>query len=480
MNRKKTKIICTMGPNTENSEILRQLILEGMDVARFNFSHGTHEEHHRKLEMLKSLREELGIPVAALLDTKGPEIRTGLLEDGKAVILEPGAAYTLTTRDIIGNEKIGHITYEGLPEDVQAGDSILIDDGLIQLTVQSVDGPDILCSVENGGQLGQQKGVNVPGVKVRLPDLTQQDQEEIAFGIQEGFDFIAASFVRGAGCIHAIRRILNAFDSKIQIIAKIENREGVDNIDEILDACDGIMVARGDMGVEIPPEEVPYIQKEIIRKCNEVSKPVITATQMLDSMIRKPRPTRAEVADVANAIYDGTDVLMLSGETAVGKYPVESVKMMAQIAKSTEEHLDHKAYRQRKLTRHKASVTNVVCYSSVSAATQLEARMILAPTMSGFTTRMLSKWRPAVAVLGMTPNDRVLRQMQLLWGVKPVKIQWECSTEDLIPACIREARESGLVQSGDRVVITAGVINESKEESRGVSSTNMMRILEVD
>ncbi len=480
MIKKKTKIICTMGPNAEDPAVMRRLIEEGMDVARFNFSHGSHEEHLKKLNMLKQLREEMGIPVAAMLDTKGPEIRTGLLEGGQPVSLEPGKPYTLTTREVIGNQEIGHITYEGLPEDVKPGDFILIDDGLIQLRVESVEETEIHCTVKNGGLLGQQKGVNVPGVKIRLPDITAQDQDDIAFGIQEGFDFIAASFVRNAGCIRAIRRILNAFDSKIQIIAKIENREGVDNIDEILDACDGVMVARGDMGVEIPPEEVPYIQKEIIRKCNEACKPVITATQMLDSMMRNPRPTRAEVADVANAIYDGTDVIMLSGETAVGKYPVEAVKMMAKIARTTEEHLDHKAYRQRQLTRHQGDVTNVVCYSSVSAATQLGARMIMTPTMSGFTARMLSKWRPAVAVLGMTPNDRVLRQMQLLWGVKPVKIQWECSTEELIPACIREARESGMVHPGDRVVITAGVVNEPKEEKRGVSSTNMMRILEVD
>lgn len=478
--KKKTKIICTMGPNTEDPAVMRRLMEEGMDVARFNFSHGTHEEHKVKLDQLKKLREEMDLPVAALLDTKGPEIRTGLLEDGAPVTLLTGEEYTLTTKPVIGNGKIGHITYGGLPEDVEPGNFILIDDGLIQLVVKEATDTDIICTVKNGGQLGQQKGVNVPGVKVRLPDITEQDQDDIAFGIEQGFDFIAASFVRNANCIRSIRRILNAFDSKIQIIAKIENREGVDNIDEILDVCDGVMVARGDMGVEIPPEEVPYIQKEIIRKCNEASKPVITATQMLDSMMRNPRPTRAEVADVANAIYDGTDVIMLSGETAVGKYPVEAVQMMAQIARTTEAHLDHEAYRQRKLSRHKASVTNVVCYSSVSAATQLETKVILAPTMSGYTARMLSKWRPAVTILGMTPNDRVLRQLQLLWGVKPVRIQWESSTEDLIPACLREAREHGYVTSGERVVVTAGVVNEPKEQIRGVGSTNMMRILEVD
>ena len=477
---KKTKIICTMGPNTEAEEILKCLIREGMDIARFNFSHGTHEEHRKKLELLQQVREEMGIPVAALLDTKGPEIRTGLLENGQPVTLETGQTFTLTTKDVVGNKKTVYITYEGLAEDVSAGDRILIDDGLIELTVREVTGTDILCVVDNGGELGQRKGINVPGVKVRLPDITDQDKEDIVFGIKQGFDFIAASFVRSAECIRQIREILNFFNSEIQIIAKIENRDGVDNLDEILKVCDGIMVARGDMGVEIPPEEIPHIQKEMIRKCNEACKPVITATQMLDSMIRNPRPTRAEVADVANAIYDGTDAIMLSGETAVGKYPVEAVKMMTQIALSTESFLDHDAYRQRRISRHKNSVTNVVCYSSVSAATQLEAKEILAPTLSGYTCRMLSKWRPSVEIVGLTPNERVLRQMQLLWGVRPMKLQWQKSTEELVRHCIELSKKEGRIAAGDMIVLTTGTVNAPGEEVRAAGYTNMMRTLIVD
>lgn len=477
---KKTKIICTIGPSSDSEERLRELIEEGMDIARFNFSHGTHEEHLVKLNRLKKVREEMGVPVAALLDTKGPEIRTGLLENGEPVTLTEGEEYTLTTRDIVGNDKIGHINYDGLAEDVKAGDRILIDDGLIELTVLETTETDIRCRIDNGGKLGQRKGVNVPGVSVRLPDLTEQDQEDIVFGIEAGYDFIAASFVRSADCIRSIRKILNSFDSKIQIIAKIENKDGVDNLDEILDAADGIMVARGDMGVEIPPEEVPHIQKRIIRKCNDVSKPVITATQMLDSMIRNPRPTRAEVADVANAIYDGTDAIMLSGETAAGKYPIESVQMMSQIAKATEEYLDHSSYRQRLGSRNRHNITNVVCLSSVSAAAEVGAECILAPTLSGYTCRMLSKWRPGVEIIGLTPNDRVLRQLQLLWGVRPMKIKWQQTTGELVRYSVDRVKEEGLVKDGDRVVLTTGCVNAPGEAVRAAGYTNMMRVLIVD
>lgn len=478
---KKTKIICTMGPNTENEDTLREMIIAGMDVARFNFSHGTHEEQLTKFNLLKKVREELNIPVAAMLDTKGPEIRTGKLVGGEPVCLEPGSEYTLTTREVIGDASVGHVTYDGLPEDVSEGDKILIDDGLIELTVLSIEDTDIRCRVYNGGMLGQQKGVNVPGVHVRLPDLTEQDQKDIVFAIEHDFDFIAASFVRSAECIHSIRRILNSFDSKIQIIAKIENQDGVEHLDEILEASDGIMVARGDMGVEIPPEDVPHVQKQMIARCNAVSKPVITATQMLDSMIRNPRPTRAEVADVANAIYDGTDVIMLSGESAVGKYPVEAVKMMVKIAETTEKFFDHAAYREKKLGGGKLNITNTVCLSSVSAAAQLNARCILAPTLSGYTCRMLSKWRPDVDIVGLTPNDRVLRQMQILWGVRPVKAQWQLSTEQLAQNAVNTAKERGYVTSGDTVVMTTGVINNAPGEPlRAAGYTNMMRVLPIE
>ncbi len=355
---KKTKIICTMGPNSDNRQIMVDLALNGMDIARFNFSHGDHEEQKARLDQLKSVREELDLPIAALLDTKGPEIRTGLLKDGKKVTLTEGQEFTLTTRQVEGDESICHINYRGLN---------LIDDGLIELEVEAVDGTEIRCRVVNGGELGERKGVNVPNVKVKLPALTEKDKEDIWFGIEEGFDFIAASFVRSADAIIEIKQMLDVAGSNIKVIAKIENAEGIDNIDAIIQASDGIMVARGDMGVEIPAERVPYIQKEIIRKCNEASKPVITATQMLDSMIRNPRPTRAEVTDVANAVYDGTDAVMLSGETAMGKYPVEALKMMAQIAEETESHLDYHAYLNRNVSAENLrKISNAVCFSSVS------------------------------------------------------------------------------------------------------------------
>ena len=331
---KKTKIICTMGPNTDDRELMTALAMNGMDIARFNFSHGDYEEQRNRLNLLKSVREEVGLPIAALLDTKGPEIRTGLLKDEKKVMLETGQTYTLTTRDIIGDDKIGHINYNGLNEDVTAGNRILIDDGLIELRVEKVDDTDIVCTVINGGELGMRKGVNVPNVKIKLPALTDKDKADIQFGIEEGFDFIAASFVRTADAVYEIKQMLHDAGANLSVIAKIENAEGIENIDSIIEASDGIMVARGDMGVEIPAEQVPYIQKMIIRKCNVACKPVITATQMLDSMIRNPRPTRAEVTDVANAVYDGTDVVMLSGETAMGKYPVEALKMRERCRRS--------------------------------------------------------------------------------------------------------------------------------------------------
>ena len=396
---KKTKIVCTMGPNTDNREIMRELALNGMDVARFNFSHGDHAEHKHRLEILESVREELGIPIASLLDTKGPEIRTGKLKDGKKVTLKEGDLYTLTTEEIVGDETRGYINYAGLAEDVKPGDRILIDDGLIELHVREVNGTDIVCRIENGGELGEKKGVNVPGVRVKLPALTDKDKEDIRFGVDAGFDFVAASFVRNADAIREIREILDEKGSAMQIIAKIENEEGIENIDSIIEASDGIMVARGDMGVEIPAEKVPHIQKMIIRKCNLACKVVITATQMLDSMIRNPRPTRAEVSDVANAVYEGTDAVMLSGETAMGSYPIEAVRMMSQIAEESEKYLDYMFYQRRKVSAENLrNISNTVCYSSVATASDLEAPVIVAPSVSGFTTRMLSKWRPKALI----------------------------------------------------------------------------------
>lgn len=476
---KKTKIICTMGPNTDNPELMRALTENGMDIARFNFSHGDYEEQRNRLNLLKKVRDELGIPVAALLDTKGPEIRTGLLKDEKKVTLEAGQTYTLTTRDIIGDNAIGHINYSGLNEDVTAGNRILIDDGLIELQVEKVDDTDILCTVINGGELGMRKGVNVPNVKIKLPALTDKDKADIQFGIEEGFDFIAASFVRTPDAIYEIKQILEAAGSNISVIAKIENAEGIENLDAIIEASDGIMVARGDMGVEIPAEQVPHIQKIIIRKCNEACKPVITATQMLDSMIRNPRPTRAEVTDVANAVYDGTDVVMLSGETAMGKYPVEALKMMVHIVEESESHLDYSGYRQRQVSANNMrNVSNAVCYSSVSTAHDVGAKAIVAPTISGFTTRMLSKWRPGITIIGLSPSISAVRQMQIYWGVKPMHAKRAESTDLLIDASIDLLKEKGVVESGDLVVITAGVVTRSNRHLPA-THTNIMRVVTV-
>ena len=477
---KKTKIVCTMGPNTDNREIMRELALNGMDVARFNFSHGDHAEHKHRLEILESVREELGIPIASLLDTKGPEIRTGKLKDGKKVTLKEGDLYTLTTEEIVGDETRGYINYAGLAEDVKPGDRILIDDGLIELHVREVNGTDIVCRIENGGELGEKKGVNVPGVRVKLPALTDKDKEDIRFGVDAGFDFVAASFVRNADAIREIREILDEKGSAMQIIAKIENEEGIENIDSIIEASDGIMVARGDMGVEIPAEKVPHIQKMIIRKCNLACKVVITATQMLDSMIRNPRPTRAEVSDVANAVYEGTDAVMLSGETAMGSYPIEAVRMMSQIAEESEKYLDYMFYQRRKVSAENLrNISNTVCYSSVATASDLEAPVIVAPSVSGFTTRMLSKWRPKALIAGLSPSMTAVRQMQLYWGVKPFHAKRAESTDALLFASVELLKEKGIVKEGEIVVAPAGVVTRANRHEP-VADTNIMRVIVVE
>lgn len=477
---KKTKIVCTMGPNTDNREIMKELALNGMDVVRFNFSHGDHAEHKHRLEILESVREELGIPIASLLDTKGPEIRTGKLKDGKKVTLKEGDLYTLTTEEIVGDETRGYINYAGLAEDVKPGDRILIDDGLIELHVRKVNGTDIVCRIENGGELGEKKGVNVPGVRVKLPALTDKDKEDIRFGVDAGFDFVAASFVRNADAIREIREILDEKGSAMQIIAKIENEEGIENIDSIIEASDGIMVARGDMGVEIPAEKVPHIQKMIIRKCNLACKVVITATQMLDSMIRNPRPTRAEVSDVANAVYEGTDAVMLSGETAMGSYPIEAVRMMSQIAEESEKYLDYMFYQRRKVSAENLrNISNTVCYSSVATASDLEAPVIVAPSVSGFTTRMLSKWRPKALIAGLSPSMTAVRQMQLYWGVKPFHAKRAESTDALLFASVELLKEKGIVKEGEIVVATAGVVTRANRHEP-VADTNIMRVMVVE
>ena len=478
---KKTKIICTMGPNTNDRELIKQLALNGMDIARFNFSHGDHDEQSGRFALVESVRQELNIPIATLLDTKGPEIRTGALKDDKKVTLKEGQKFTLTTREVIGDETIGHITYAGLPQDIEAGNTILVDDGLIELKVTKVvDGTDIECSVVNGGELGSKKGVNVPNVSIKLPGITEKDKDDIIFGIEKGFDFIAASFVRNAACIQEIKEILWAHDADIPVIAKIENAEGIANIDEIIRVADGIMVARGDMGVEIPAEQVPHIQKEIIRKCNAAYKPVITATQMLDSMIRNPRPTRAEVTDVANAIYDGTDVVMLSGETANGKYPVEALKMMAHIVEETESHMNGDFYEKRTVSddnRH--NISNAVSYASVATAQSLDAAVIIAPSISGYTARMLSKWHPSTKLVGMSPSISAVRKMMLYWGVTPFQAKRAESTDTLIENSIDILKENGIVKTGDIAVVTAGVVDYAKRHEPA-ASTNIMRVVNID
>ena len=428
---KRTKIICTMGPASSKKNTLRAMMRAGMDIARFNFSHGSHEEHRGRVDMVKNLREELNIPVALLLDTKGPEIRTKLLKDHKKITLEAGSEFTLTTGDIEGDETRVAITYENLYKDVKKGGKILIDDGLIELEIENIKNGDIVCRVLNGGELGERKGINVPYVKVKLPGITEQDKEDILFGITQEFDYIAASFVRDAKAIKEIRQLLDENGGHdIGIIAKIENAEGVENIDEIIKAADGIMVARGDLGVEIPPSEVPYIQKMIIRKCNENYVPVITATQMLDSMIRNPRPTRAEVADVANAIYDGTDAIMLSGET--GKYPLEALKMMVEIAQTTEPHLNYEDYTHNRNMCGESRVSSAVGLAAVQTARDLKAKAIVTPTFGGRTARLISNFRPEAPIYAVTPNDTILHRLQLVWGVTPLKGYEKDSTEHII------------------------------------------------
>ncbi len=475
---KKTKIICTMGPNTGNKELMLKLANSGMDIARFNFSHGDYEEHGERLKLLKEIREETGKNIGALLDTKGPEIRTGKLKDGQKITLKTGNKYILDINERIGDEQIGFVNYAGLIDDIRLGNHILIDDGLIELEVINIckEKGFIECNILNGGELGEKKGVNVPGISINLPALTDKDIEDIKFGIKCDFDFIAASFVRNAQAIYQIKDILKEAGANMMVIAKIENQEGIDNIDSIIEAADGIMVARGDMGVEIPTQEVPFIQKTIIKKCNIACKTVIIATQMLDSMIRNPRPTRAEVTDVANAVYDGTDVVMLSGETAMGKYPLEALQTMVKIVKETEKHLDHKSYRNRRTNAiARSNISNQVSYCAVSTADELHAKAIIAPSISGFTTKMLSKWRPGVLVYGLSPSRSTLRQMQIYWGVVPIESKRANTTDELVTNSIAKLKAQNHIKSGDTVIITAGIIS-NKAERKPAAHTNTMQV----
>ena len=467
-----------MGPRTMDKIILKELIAGGMNVARFNFSHGSYEEHAERIALVRQVSEQLGIPVALMLDTKGPEIRTGLLKDGKKVSLEQGKEFTLYTEEREGDETGCSITYQQLVYDVRKGDTILIDDGLIGLEVQRVSADKIECIIKNGGELGERKGVNVPNVKIHLPGVTQKDREDILFGIEQGVDYIAASFVRNSDCIMDIREILEDNHGRdIGIIAKIENAEGVENIDEILDAADGIMVARGDLGVEIPADQVPHIQKKIIHKCNRKCKPVVTATQMLDSMIRNPRPTRAEAGDVANAIYEGSDAIMLSGETAMGKYPVEAVRMMAKIAETTEAHLDYSNLQKLNKKQRKKDISMAVGFASVSTAEILKASCLVVPTMTGYTARMISSLRPKTPIYAISPSEQAVRRMQLYWGVYAMPGETEDSTRHMITNSMKIILRRKLIKKGELAVFTAGDPATNMVSGRG-RSTNVMQVVE--
>jgi len=454
---RKTKIVCTIGPASESLEMMKKLIEAGMNVARLNFSHGDFEEHGNRIKNIRQASKELGKTVAILLDTKGPEIRIGKLKEEPIELVE-NEYLTLTTEEILGDKDRIHVTYKNLPNDVKVGSTILIDDGLIGLTVVDIQGTEIKCRIVNGGQIKGRKGVNVPGVKISLPGITDKDAADIVFGIEQGIDFIAASFVRKASDVLEIRELLEKHNaSHIQIISKIENQEGVDNLDEILEVSDGLMVARGDLGLEIPAEEVPLVQKRMIEKCNLVGKPVITATQMLDSMQRNPRPTRAEASDVANAIFDGTDAIMLSGETAAGKYPVESVRTMARIAERTEAALNYREIFHRLSNAQEISVTEAISQAVAKSALDLNANAIITATESGYTARMVSKYRPKAPIIAVTPNEDVMRRMALNWGVLPVKGEHVPSTDIMFEMAVDSALKTKVVQPGDLVVITAGV-----------------------
>ena len=482
MSTKRTKIVCTMGPATESDEVLRELIKNGMNVARFNFSHGSHAYHRQNIDRVRRISEELGIPVAIMLDTKGPEVRTGLLEGGQKVTVNTGDKIVVTaqptTEDWHGNA--GHISldYLNLPNEVEKGSIILIDDGLVGLEVDHVEGNDMHCVVTNGGEIGEKKGVNVPNVEIGLPSVTEQDIADIMFGCELGIDAIAASFIRNAQAVDDIRKICadNGLRN-VYIFPKIESALGVKNFDEILAASDGCMVARGDLGVEIPAQEVPHIQKIIIKKCAQSYKPVITATQMLDSMIRNPRPTRAEVNDVANAIYDGTDCVMLSGETAAGKYPVEAVKMMASICRETEKYLpERREYHDRGGMRN---VNSAIGLAAAEVAERVNAKCIICPTHSGRTSRLISNFRPRIPIVAMSPSNHAIRKTCFQWGVDAYKTTEQGSLSATCYNALTVAKEHGVVESGDLVVVTAGDPQTSPSQGDYITSTNMAMVSQI-
>ncbi len=479
---KKTKIVCTMGPATEDEEVLRQLILHGMNVARFNFSHGSHEYHRSMIEKVRSISRELSIPVAILLDTKGPEVRTGLLVDGEKVTVNTGDSIIVTaqptTEDFHGTAEHISLDYLDLPSEVTKGSVILIDDGLVGLEVDHVEGQDMHCVVTNGGQIGERKGVNIPNVNIGLPSVTAQDRADIMFGCELGIDAIAASFIRDAAAVEGIRQICTEMGAPhVQIFPKIESALGVENFDEILHVSDGIMVARGDLGVEVPAAQVPHIQKTIIRKCAEHYKPVITATQMLDSMQRNPRPTRAEVNDVANAVYDGTDCVMLSGETAAGKYPIDAVRTMAEICKETEKYVEeNKNYYDRRGVRN---VNGATGFAAVEMADRVEAKCIIVPTHSGRSARLVSKFRPKVPLYAMSPSEESIRRTCFYWGVYGFRTTEQGSLSNTLYNALTTAKDNGVVDAGDLVVLTAGDPQTSPRQGDYTTSTNMAMIAQV-
>jgi pyruvate kinase len=472
---RKTKIICTIGPATDDDNVMREMMLAGMNVARFNFSHGDYDTHRARFNQVEKIRHELGLPIATLLDTKGPEIRLGNFVDGKPVMLKSGDLFTLTSEDVPGTAERASITYKGLVNDLAVGRDVLIDDGAIEMKVEKLTNTDIICRVINGGKVSDHKGINVPGTELSLPYVSEKDMSDLKFGASMGYDFVAASFCRSSADVNYLRMCMKSLGwSNPKIIAKIENADGVKNIDEIIEAADGIMVARGDMGVEIAFELIPSIQKEIISKVYTAGKYVITATQMLESMITHPRPTRAEITDVANAIYDGTSAIMLSGETAAGSYPVEAVRTMAKIAETTEDDIDYKKRLKTRSANVGKNSTDAISHAAVSIAHDLDMKAIVTVTKSGNTARNLSKFRPACIILGCTPSETALRQLSISWGVIPVLIDEEESTDDLLFAAVKAAKDVGILDAGDTTVVTAGL-------PLGIAgNTNMLKITTVE
>ena len=468
---RKTKIICTVGPATDKAGVLENMMLAGMNVARFNFSHATYDVHEKRFQEVVRVREKLGLPVATMLDTKGPEIRLGLFKDNKPVEIYEGDTYTLTTRDVECDNQIASISFKDLPGDVSVGTTILINDGLVAMVVKKITDTDLVCEVTDGGTLSNNKGVNVPGVELSMPYLSERDMSDLEFGAKLGFDFIAASFVRSAADVAYLRKFTNSLGWRsVRIIVKIENMDGVNNIDEIIEAADGVMVARGDMGVEIPFEKIPSIQKRIITKVYRAGKQVITATQMLESMITNPRPTRAEITDVANAIYDGTSAIMLSGETAAGAHPVEVVRTMALIAETTEEQIDYVTQFKVFAKDTDKDITSAISHATVTTAHDLGAKAIITVTKSGSTARMISKHRPQAMIVGCTTSEIVCRQMSMSWGVVPLMCDEKKNTDELFSHAVDVAKQHDLVHKGDTVVITAGI-------PLGISgTTNMLKV----